>query len=403
MQTKCIDCSANALYVQWMSLITENGALQAFCERLSGVDYVTVDTEFLREKTYWPQLCLVQIASDDDAAVIDALAPGINLQPVFDILSDPGTLKVFHAARQDMEIFYHLMGSLPAPIFDSQIAAMVCGFGDSVGYEQLIAKLVKAQVDKSSRFTDWSLRPLSEKQIDYALSDVTHLRVAYKKLAKMLEDNGRKTWTDQEMAILTRTETYDGNPENAFRRIKARAKTTRFLAILRELTAWREREAQRRDVPRNRVLRDEALVEIAHHTPSSISELSRTRGLGAKTAEGRYGQDLLQAIARGKSVPDAECPELREKPDMPRGIGPITDMLKVLLKLKCDGYDVAPKLVTSSADIELIAAFGEDADVPALKGWRREMFGEDALKIRSGEFGLAVRGKKLVLAELKAE
>ncbi len=386
-----------------MSLISDNDALQAFCKRLSGVDYVTVDTEFLREKTYWPQLCLVQIASDDDAAVIDALAPGIDLQPVFDILSDPGVLKVFHAARQDMEIFYNLMGSLPAPIFDSQIAAMVCGFGDSVGYEQLIAKLVKAQVDKSSRFTDWSLRPLSEKQINYALSDVTHLRVAYKKLAKKLEQNNRSDWTDQEMAILTRVETYNGNPENAFRRIKARAKTTRFLAILRELAAWREREAQRRDVPRNRVLRDEALVEIAHHTPGNVSDLSRTRGLGAKAAEGRYGQGILEAVARGKAIPDDECPELREKPEMPRGIGPITDMLKVLLKLKCDGFDVAPKLVTSSADIELIAAFGDEADVPALKGWRREMFGEDALKIRSGEYGLAVRGKKLVLAELKTD
>ncbi|NQV98666.1 MAG: ribonuclease D [Rhodospirillales bacterium] len=386
-----------------MPLISDNTALQAFCERLKGVDYVTVDTEFLRETTYWPQLCLVQVASDDDAAVIDALAPGIDLQPVFDILADPDILKVFHAARQDMEIFYHMMGSLPAPIFDSQIAAMVCGFGDSVGYEQLVAKLVKAQVDKSSRFTDWSLRPLSDKQINYALSDVTHLRVAYKKLAKKLAENERTSWTNQEMEILTRTETYDGNPDNAFRRIKSRAKTTRFLAILREVTAWREREAQRRDVPRNRVLRDEALVEIAHHTPSNKAELGRTRGLGAKFADGRFGQEVLDAVARGKAVPDAECPELREKPEMPRGIGPITDMLKVLLKLKCDSFDVAAKLVTSSADIELIAAFGDDADVAALVGWRREMFGEDALKIRSGEFGLAVRGNKLVLAELKGE
>lgn len=386
-----------------MPLISDNAALQAFCDRLIGTSYVTVDTEFLREKTYWPQLCLVQIANDDDAAVIDALAPGIDLGPVFEILKDPTVLKVFHAARQDMEIFYHLMNELPAPIFDTQIAAMVCGFGDSVGYEQLISKLVKVQVDKSSRFTDWTLRPLSKRQIDYALSDVTHLRVAYKKLAEKLEKTGRTSWIDQELEILNRTETYDGNPDNAFRRIKARAKTTRFLAILRELTAWREREAQRRDVPRNRVLRDEALVEIAHHTPTSPAELGRTRGLGAKLAEGRSGKEILEAVVRGKSVPDDQCPEIREKPDMPRGIGPITDMLKVLLKLKCDGYDVAPKLIGSSADVELIAAFGDDADVKALKGWRREMYGDDALKIRSGEFGLAVRGRKLVLAELKDE
>lgn len=384
-----------------MPLITDNQSLQAFCQRVNDVDYVTVDTEFLREKTYWPQLCLVQIASDNDEAVIDALAPGIDLTPVFDLLKNPKILKVFHAARQDMEIFFHLMDELPTPIFDSQIAAMVCGFGDSVGYEQLISKLVKVQVDKSSRFTDWSLRPLSDKQINYALSDVTHLRVAYKKLAKKLEQTNRTTWIEQEMEILNRRETYNGNPQNAFRRIKARAKTKRFLAILRELAAWRELEAQRRDVPRNRVLRDEALVEIAHHTPDNAADLSRTRGLGAKFAEGRSGAEILEAIKRGKSIPDDECPEIRSKPDMPRGIGPITDMLKVLLKLKCDSNNVAPKLISSSADIELIAAFGDDAEVAALKGWRRELFGEDALKIRSGEFGLAVRGNKLVLAELK--
>ena len=384
-----------------MLLITNNTNLRAFCQRLAGTDYITIDTEFLREKTYWPQLCLIQIANDDEAAVIDALAPGIDLSPVFDILKDTRVMKVFHAARQDMEIFYNLMHELPKPIFDTQIAAMVDGFGDSVGYEQLVAKLAKATVDKSSRFTDWSLRPLSAKQIDYAVSDVTHLRVAYKKLAKNLEVKGRTTWIIEEMRILTRNETYNGNPNYAFRRIKSRAKSTRFLAILRELAAWREREAQRRDVPRNRVLRDEALVEIAHHTPSNIAELARTRGLGDKTAQGRYGKELIEAVVRGQAVPNNECPELHNKPEIPRGIGPVTDMLKVLLKLKCESHDVAPKLVTSSADVELLAAFGEEADIPSLKGWRRELFGEDALKIRTGEYGLAVRGKQLVLAELK--
>ena len=218
-----------------MLLITDNDALLAFCKRLAGTHYITIDTEFLREKTYWPQLCLVQIANDDNSAVIDALAPGIDLSPVFDILIDTSVLKVFHAARQDMEIFFNLMGELPTPIFDTQIAAMVYGFGDSVGYEQLVTKLVKATVDKSSRFTDWSLRPLSAKQIDYAISDVTHLRVAYKILAKNLEDKGRTAWIIDEMGILTRDETYNGNSDNAFRRIKSRAKTTRFLALLREL------------------------------------------------------------------------------------------------------------------------------------------------------------------------
>ena len=385
-----------------MILITNNSLLNAFCKLLAGTHYITVDTEFLREKTYWPQLCLVQIANDDEAAVIDALAPGIDLSPVFDILKDTSIMKVFHAARQDMEIFYNLMHELPKPIFDTQIAAMVDGFGDSVGYEQLVAKLAKATVDKSSRFTDWSLRPLSAKQIDYAVSDVTHLRIAYKKLAKNLEVKGRTSWITEEMGILTRSETYNGNPDNAFRRIKSRAKSTRFLAILRELAAWREGEAQRRDVPRNRVLRDEALVEIAHHTPGTLEELARTRGLGEKTAHGRYGKELIEAVVRGQAVPADECPELQYKPEMPRGIGPVTDMLKVLLKLKCESHDVAPKLVTSSADVELLAAFGEEADISSLKGWRRELFGEDALKIRTGEYGLAVRGKQLVLAELKA-
>jgi ribonuclease D len=386
-----------------MILITNNTNLRAFCKRLTGTHYITIDTEFLREKTYWPQLCLVQIANDYEAAVIDALAPGIDLSPVFDILKDTSVMKVFHAARQDMEIFYNLMHELPKPIFDTQIAAMVDGFGDSVGYEQLVAKLAKATVDKSSRFTDWSLRPLSSKQIDYAISDVTHLRVAYKKLSKNLEVKSRTSWIVEEMEVLTRNETYNGNPDNAFRRIKSRAKSTRFLAILRELAAWREREAQRRDVPRNRILRDEALVEIAHHTPSNVTELARTRGLDDKVAQGRYGKELIEAVVRGQDVPDEECPELHNKAEIPRGIGPVTDMLKVLLKLKCESHDVAPKLVTSSADVELLAAFGEEANISSLKGWRRELFGEDALKIRTGEYGLAVRGKQLVLAELKTK
>ncbi len=383
-----------------MHLITNNTDLDAFCNRLTGTQYITIDTEFLREKTYWPQLCLIQIANDDEVAVIDTLAPGIDLSPVFLILKDTSIMKVFHAARQDMEIFYNLMHELPKPIFDTQIAAMVDGFGDSVGYEQLVAKLVKVTVDKSSRFTDWSLRPLSTKQIDYAVSDVTHLRVAYKKLAKNLEAKNRTSWIMEEMKVLTRNETYNGNPDNAFRRIKSRAKSTRFLAILRELAAWREREAQQRDVPRNRILRDETLVEIAHHTPSNVAELARTRGLSDKVAQGHFGKELIKAVVRGQTIPNDKCPKLKNKPEMPSRIGPVTDMLKVLLKLKCESHDVAPKLVTSSADIELLAAFGEDADIPCLKGWRWELFGEDALKIRTGEYGLAVRGKQLVLAEL---
>lgn len=371
-----------------MTLITQSGPLAEFCARLKGTEFVTVDTEFMREKTYWPQLCVVQVAGPEDAIAVDALAPGIDLAPLFDLLADPSILKVFHAARQDLEIFYHLMGRLPVPVFDTQVAAMVCGFGEQVGYDTLVAKLAKAHIDKSSRFTDWSLRPLSAKQIGYALADVTHLRTVYEKLKRKLERNGRAGWLDEEMATLTAPQTYALDPNVAFRRIKSRG-SPRSLAILRELAAWREREAQRRDLPRNRVLRDEALVEIAHHTPGNAAELGRTRGLGARLAEGSQGVAILEAVKRGQAVPEADCPAPEDKPLLPRGIGPLSDLLKVLLKMKCEEFEVAQKLVASAADVDLLAAFGADADVPALHGWRFEVFGQDAVRLRNGEIALA--------------
>ena len=289
------------------------------------------------------------------------------------------------------------MGHLPAPLFDTQVAAMVCGFGDSVGYQTLIAKLTKAHIDKSSRFTDWSLRPLSDRQITYALSDVTHLRDAYRKLKNNLEANGRESWLDEEMAILEAPETYSPDPHQTFRRIKAKGSSPRFLAVLRELAAWRELEARRRDQPRNRILRDEALLEIAHHTPKTVSDLERTRGLGRKMAEGPAGARLLEAVKAGLDIPDADCPRPVHKPDLPRGLGPVIDLLRVLLKMKCDEGDVAQKLLASAGDIELIAAYGEEADVRAMKGWRRELFGEDALKLRNGGLGFVIKNKRLSL------
>jgi len=378
-------------------MITDTQALSEFCLRVRTADYITVDTEFMREKTYWPILCLVQIAGPDEADCIDALADGIDLTPLYDLMADDSILKVFHAARQDLEIFFHQAGQVPHPVFDTQVAAMVCGFGDSVGYEALITELVKARIDKGSRFTDWTLRPLSERQIDYALADVTHLRPAYEKLAAMLHDNERESWLEEEMAVLESPDTYNGNPSEAYRRIKARNTTARMLAVLRELAAWRESEAQRRDVPRNRVLRDESLVEIAHHTPKSADQLARTRGLGDKLAHGNYGQHILEAIKKGQALPDNECPKPVRKQKLPKGLGPVTDLLKVLLKMKSEDSDVAGKLLASAADIELIAAFGEDADVRAMKGWRRDVFGDHALKLRAGEMSLAVKGKKLNL------
>jgi len=382
-----------------MTLITKTAELIQFCQSLKGTPFVTVDTEFMRENTYWPQLCLVQVAGPDDAAAIDALAPGIDLAPLFDLMDAPETLKVFHAARQDLEIFYHLMGHVPSPLFDSQVAAMVCGFGDQVGYENLIAKLTKARIDKSSRFTDWSRRPLSDKQIAYALSDVTHLRDAYRKLAKQLEQNGRESWLESEMTLLRSASTYEGNPEQAYKRIKARNPKPRVAALLKELAAWREREAQRRDMPRNRILRDDALMEIAHHAPKTPTDLAHTRGLGERMAKGPGGAEILKAVKRGLAIPEADLPRTPKKIELPSGIGPVADLLKVFLKMICEQTGVAQKLIASSSDIDNIAAFGADAKVEAMKGWRYEMFGEAAVKLRSGEMGLAIKNKKVVLLE----
>ena len=383
-----------------MNLITDNDALRAFCAPLATVDYVTVDTEFIRERTYWPVLCLLQIGGPDGAAAVDALAPGIDLTPVFELLANRNVLKVFHAARQDMEIFCRAMDDCPAPVFDTQIAAMVCGFGDSVGYETLVAKLAKATVDKSSRFTDWAARPLSDKQISYALSDVTHLRTVYEKLQAKLEKSGRLAWVASEMEALHNRSFYETDPMEAYERLKVRRPSPRLLAILREVAAWREIEAQRADVPRNRIVRDESIVEIAHHPPKSIENLARIRGLSQKMAEGWQGRQIMEAVERGRALPDDECPTPVEKLVLPRGIGPVADLLKVFLKMCAEESGVAQRLIANSEDIDTIAAFGEDADVPALKGWRRELFGEAALKLRDGRMGLAIKDRVLTVVDL---
>ncbi|HBT43122.1 MAG TPA: ribonuclease D [Rhodospirillaceae bacterium] len=383
-----------------MNLITDNDELRAFCAPLATVDYVTVDTEFIRERTYWPVLCLLQIGGPDGAAAVDALAPGIDLAPVFELLANRNVLKVFHAARQDMEIFCRAMDDCPAPVFDTQIAAMVCGFGDSVGYETLVAKLAKATVDKSSRFTDWAARPLSDKQISYALSDVTHLRTVYEKLQAKLEKSGRLAWVASEMEALHNRSFYETDPMEAYERLKVRRPSPRLLAILREVAAWREIEAQRADVPRNRIVRDESIVEIAHHPPKSIENLARIRGLSQKMAEGWQGRQIMEAVERGRALPDDECPTPVEKLVLPRGIGPVADLLKVFLKMCAEESGVAQRLIANSEDIDTIAAFGEDADVPALKGWRRELFGEAALKLRDGRMGLAIKDRVLTVVDL---
>ncbi|MDP6428021.1 MAG: ribonuclease D [Rhodospirillales bacterium] len=386
-----------------MSVISDSQELADFCRRISDNAYITVDTEFMRENTYWPQLCVVQLAGDDEAQAIDALAEGLDLSPLLALMADEKILKVFHAARQDLEIFFLLMGTLPEPLFDTQVAAMVCGFGDSAGYETLVRKLVGASIDKSSRFTDWARRPLTDKQIKYALSDVTHLRAVYEKLDDMLGRNGRREWLEEEIAVLTSPKTYDQPPEDAWKRLKSRSPAPRFLAILREVAAWREREAKARDLPRNRVLRDEALLEIAHHAPASVEQLARTRGLGKKMAEGKAGEALLAAVAAGQSVPEDDCPSPPKKRQLPRGIGPITDLLKVVLKMKSEQNHVAQKLIATTDQLEAIAAFGEDADVPALQGWRRQIFGDDALALMRGNLALVANGRELELVEFVDE
>jgi ribonuclease D len=372
-----------------MTVIADSATLAEFCHRMSAEAFVTVDTEFMRDRTYWPELCLVQIAGAETAAAIDPMAEGIDLAPLLALLADPHVLKVFHAARQDLEIFAILgNGKLPTPIFDSQVAAMVCGFGDAVSYETLAARLAGARIDKSFRFTDWSKRPLSERQLAYALADVTHLRVIYQKLSKRLHATGRERWVDEEMAVLTDPATYRLDPETAWMRLKPRSGSPKFLNVLKSLAGWREAEAQRRNLPRNRLVRDEALLEIAAQTPHSVAELARTRGMSRGTAEGVVGEALLAAVARGLAVPPEAAPRLAERPEVPPGRGPLIDLLKVLLKLKCETHHVAQKLVATSADLEAIAC-SDDAPVPALTGWRLEVFGADALALKQGRLALA--------------
>lgn len=372
-----------------MALIQSTEQLAVFCEGLRGDRFVTVDTEFMREKTYWPLLCLVQVAGADEARCIDPLAEGIDLTPLMDLMRDRSVLKVFHAARQDLEIFHRHMGELPRPIFDTQVAAMVCGFGDQVSYETLATRLAKARIDKSMRFTDWSRRPLSDKHLAYALSDVTHLREVYRKLVDKLSSTGRAHWLDQEMSALTDPAVYETDPADAWRRLKVRGKSRRFLAAVIELAAWREREAQEKDLPRQRVVRDETILDIAAQDPDSVDTLAQVRSMSRGHAEGRHGREILEALDRARTRKPEDLPKTPERDDTPQGLGPVVDLLKVLLKMKCEDSGVAQKLVASSADLERIAA-DDAAAVPALEGWRRELFGADALALKHGRLALAL-------------
>ncbi|NWH09035.1 MAG: ribonuclease D [Alphaproteobacteria bacterium] len=378
-----------------MHIITSTAALTAVISRFAGSAFVALDTEFMRDQTYWPKLCLIQAATPDEAVIIDPLAPGIDLEPFFGLLKDASILKVFHAARQDVEIFFHMTGAIPAPLFDTQVAAMVCGFGESVSYETLARKLANAQIDKSSRFTDWAKRPLSDKQLDYALGDVTHLCRVYQGLSAELAKTGREQWVREEIEILTSTSTYTLHPEDAWRRLKTRSTSRRFLGVLMAVAAWREREAQERDVPRGRILKDEALVEVAAQAPKSVAELDALRAVPRGFAQSRLGAPLLAAIREGLAAPLDSIPSPERYEPLPDGLQPLIDFLKLLLKARAEMFGVAPRLVANADDIERLAA-EDDPDIPALQGWRREVFGEAALELKRGRIAFTVRDGKVV-------
>ena len=373
-----------------MTLLTDPAQVAALCARLASEDFVTVDTEFIREKTYWPVLCLIQLAGEDEAAAIDPLAPEMDLTPVWALMQNSNVVKVFHAARQDIEIFVNLTGKTPAPVYDTQVAAMVCGFGDQVGYEQLVRKLANARIDKGARFTDWAVRPLTAKQLSYALSDVTYLRTAYRKLCTRIRSDKREDWIAGDMAALEDAATYITEPEDAWKRIRSRSIKPKYLGVLKQVAAWRESFAQQKNIPRNRVFRDETLLDIAANAPGTVAALARTRGVSKGLAEGPAGAAILKAVERGLEGPAPEAPALAARPDLPAGAGPVVEFLKVLLKDRCEKSRVAQKLVASVADLERIAV-DDAADVPALTGWRRALFGDDALALKRGRLALAIR------------
>lgn len=379
-----------------MTTITSNEELEAFCQALSGEDFIAVDTEFMRETTYWPRLCLIQVAGPGRAAAIDPMAEGLDLAPLLRLLADENIIKVFHAARQDVEIFNNL-GVIPRPLFDTQVAAMAAGFGEQVAYDALMRQLLKVEIDKTSRFTDWARRPLSDNQLTYALADVVHLAAAYPKLRDRLAKANRLSWVLEEMGGLTDPKAYDVDPDKAWRRLKPRRFTPKYLAVFKEVAAWRERTAQTRDVPRSRVLKDDAIEEVASQAPTTAEQLERLRAVPKGYAGSRYGPELLAAVRHALSDPDNLAPKVERAPPPPQNAGAAVELLKVLLKARAEDAGVASKLIATVPDLEKIAAGDESAG--ALQGWRREVFGEDALRLKRGELALVLNGSKVRVVE----
>ncbi|MFZ2031513.1 MAG: ribonuclease D [Vitreimonas sp.] len=379
--------------------MTRTAELEELSRELAAQPFVAVDTEFMRETTYWPKLCLVQAAAEGVEAAIDPLAEGLDLKPFLQLMANKKILKVFHAARQDLEIFLKLGEALPHPVFDTQIAAMACGYGDSIAYDALVQQMLKRRLDKSSRFTDWSRRPLSDAQLAYAVADVTHLRDLYPRMHEKLEREQRLDWLDEEHAKLLDPEIYDTTPEKAWQRLKLRKTTPDYVLGLQTAAAWRERQAQSRDVPRGRVVKDEALYEIAEHRPKTASDFDRMRAVPRGFGNSRGAQDLLQALDRAFADPKRPVYKHERPPPLPSSVGPTVELLKVLLRFEADRHQVAPRLIASASDVEAIAA-SDEADVEALKGWRRKVFGERALALKHGSIALKLENGKVAIEEL---
>ena len=385
-----------------MLTITKSSELREFCELAANEKYITIDTEFLRERTYFSKLCLVQLAFPGDenqnAVIIDTLASNLDLSPLYELFKNQNIVKVFHAARQDLEIFYLDSGIFPYPLFDTQIAAMVCGFGDQVAYETLVRQLAKQTLDKSSRFTDWSHRPLTDAQKKYALADVTHLRVIYEILSEKLEKTGRLKWVEEELKNLVSPEIYDVNPKNSWRRLKTKSNSRRFLGLVASLAEFRENFAQTKNIPRNRVIKDDALLELASNKPKNLDELSKSRLLLREARKGEVASGLLAAIEKGLNIPDLELPEKKEILDKGIVNSALSDLLRVLLKSCSESTGVASKLIASAGDLDALAA--GDRSIAALSGWRYEVFGQSALELCDGKIGLSVRGTKVKTFQL---
>ena len=377
--------------------ITTTKDLTDVCERLARHPFVTVDTEFLRESTYYPQLCVAQLASPDEAVVVDALAPGLDLAPFFTLMANESVVKVFHAARQDIEIVWHRAGLIPHPIFDTQVAAMVLGYGDSISYDQLVQRITGDMLDKSHRFTDWTRRPLSQAQLEYAVSDVTHLRDVYQKLLADLGRRGRTEWVSEEMDVLTSPETYKLEPEKAWQRLRTRVRKPKELAVLIEVAAWREREAKSRDIPRQRVLKDDLVADIAVQAPTTIERLATLRALPKGFERSKWGLEIPEIVKAGLARDPKTLPSLERGRAAPNGAA-IVELLKVLLRMTAEQHAVAAKVIATVDDLEQIAA-DDAADVPAMKGWRRELFGEKALSLKKGRLALALEKGRVTAVE----